>query len=291
MDIDAIIEKNLTAVSDEYRAFLKKKLACQRCSIWNEYKQVVCSDGNAKNPTFVFVGESPGKDELSEGKPFVGRAGQCLRNVLRRHKKTFNRNTTLLTNLLPCRPLNNKFPYGKANKDYKMADSLSTLDAIGLTPKMKRATAIQVVRNCLDEHLIEELKILRPKVIVTLGAQPLYWLTEMSGITDNRGKWQRIASVAREYDLGAWVFSTYHPSYVIRCKNTGDKHIVEQFEEDLKTVAETWATVTSKHVPRSAAAKPMTVAFGDVPKDYGGYASTEEIEDIIAEAMTDDITW
>ena len=59
-----------------------------------------------------------------------------------------------------------------------------------------------------------------------------------TGITSNRGSWKFIHSFL------AWSFATYHPSYILRCENSEDKfYIVEDFESDIKKIAETWSSI------------------------------------------------
>jgi len=208
MKIEEIIDRNFTEITDEYRDFALKKNKCRSCSIYDHYKQVGQSEGNAKNPTFMFVGESPGKDEVEHVRPFVGLAGKYLRAELKKHK-SFRRENCLISNVLACRPENNKFPD-------------SDLD----------------ISTCVTQWLYEEIKLVSPKIIVTLGNPALRWVQKEKGITANRGKWKFLS------EFRAWGFATYHPSYVIRNKNYSDKKfVVDQFESDIKTVATMWKTM------------------------------------------------
>jgi len=218
VDIKLVIQNNFSRISDEYREFAMRKSRCRQCSIYNEYKVNAQSEGNAEKPIFMFVGESPGEDEIKQMKPFIGRAGQRLRQELRKYPTIFNKKTCLISNLLSCRPLKNRFP----NTDE------SYLDSNGI-----EMSADDVVELCADSWVRREIEIVRPKVIVFLGNQSLKFLTTKKGITSHRGNW---------FFWGrSWCFATYHPSYVIRCENMSDRlHVVKEFEADIKKVSETW---------------------------------------------------
>ncbi len=210
MDIKDVISRNFPIISDEYEKFALKKDKCRKCEMYAHYKQVGMSEGNAKDPTFMFIGESLGKDEVAQNRPFIGLAGQRLRSELRKYPDVFKRDTMLVSNVLPCRPLNNKFP--GSDKSY-------------------------IVTNCVDLWLKKEIALLRPKVIVALGAQALKFVRGDWGITANRGEWKFLP------EYRAWSLATFHPSYVIRNQNSGDQHIVDFFEQDIKNIATTWYTV------------------------------------------------
>ena len=69
MSIDSVIKRKFPRISESYKELAIKKDKCRACSIYNDYKQVVLSEGNAENPTFMFIGESPGKDEVQSNRP------------------------------------------------------------------------------------------------------------------------------------------------------------------------------------------------------------------------------
>jgi DNA polymerase len=164
----------------------------------------VASDGNKINPKVLILGEAPGKDEVEAGKPFVGRAGKLLRSSLNQYG--FNKNNSLISNIIPCRPENNKFP-----------------------------TNIDLVKDCFNNWLLKEIILTKPDVMLLLGAQPLKYILNMVGITKLRGQW---------YDFKAengnvLCMPTYHPSYVLRKEYMSEgKLIKDNFLNDIKAVAE-----------------------------------------------------
>ncbi len=214
LSFDDILKRNFPIITDEYKAFAEEKSQCRKCSVYEHYKTVGMSEGNAKNPIFIFIGECPGRDEVGQVRPFIGPAGQRLRAELRKYPKVFRKDSVLLTNVLACRPLNNKFPGG----DFKTETS-------------------KEVRTCTTHWLIPELKILKPKVIVTLGNPAMKYLRGDWGITANRGKWKFLPQCR------AWSLPTFHPSYVIRSERSGQNHIVHQFEQDIETVVRMWKSI------------------------------------------------
>lgn len=220
MQIEQIISRNFTQISDEYKFFAEEKNHCQKCSLYEHYKQVVCSEGNAKTPTFMWIGEGPGQDEIEQCRPFIGRAGQRLRKELRKYPKAFNKENCIITNVLACRPQNNIFPRDNAGPYW-------------ITPE-KEVKPREVVNYCATNWLRKEIALLKPKVIVVLGGQALDYVCGDRGITANRGTWKFLPQ------FRAWSMATYHPSYVLRCQNTDKSYVVKQFAEDIEKIAETW---------------------------------------------------
>ncbi len=237
MKIENILQRNFTRISDKYRKFALAKDKCRQCSIYNEYKQVGQSEGNALDPTFFFYGEALGKDEVEQVRPFIGLAGQRFRAELRKHKHVFTKKNTIISNLLSCRPKNNKFPRPSDGHEYFMpANLLKSKDPYA--PYVV-SNALSVVKNCMSHWVGKEIKLLRPKIIIALGATALDYMMDEGGITANRGKWVFLNQ------WRAWGFATFHPSYVLRCERRNDSHVVQQFEDDIKKLANSWHFVVT----------------------------------------------
>ena len=150
-------------------------LSCQKCSLCTTRTQSVFGKGSL-SPTVLFVGEAPGEQEDREGKPFVGPAGKLLDLYL--EFIGLEDEDYYIANILKCRPPRNRDPL----------------------PEEEEA--------CLP-YLREQLKILKPKILVCLGrisAQRI--ISPEFRITKQRGIW---------YDLGGLrVIATYHPSALLR---------------------------------------------------------------------------
>lgn len=151
---------------------------CLACPLGAGRIRFVFGEGNPK-ATLMFVGEGPGRDEDLQGRPFVGRAGELLDKMI--GAIGLQRNEVYITNVVKCRPPDNRTP----------------------TP--------QESQRCLP-YLRRQIELVRPKVLVTLGATPLRELVGVStGITRIRGQWQRLDMLG-----GLPVMPTFHPAYVLR---------------------------------------------------------------------------
>ena len=182
-----------------YEEFEKQKILCRECEVGKAYNCVVCSDGCKNNPIVVLVGEAAGQTEIEENRPFVGKAGKKLRSTI--NQLGFNKENTLITNVIPCRPLDNKFPDSR-----------------------------DLVLNCARKWVFQELILLKPKFLLLLGNQPLNYIAGETGITSKRGKWIEVDQFK--------AMPTYHPSYVIRKMYMEEgKQIEENFVNDIKQVA------------------------------------------------------
>lgn len=151
---------------------------CQNCTLFKSRTNVVFGEGNL-NPGIIFVGEAPGRNEDISGSPFCGAAGELLNNYL--EYIGFNRQDTYITNVVKCRPPNNRSPY------------------------------IAEVKSC-NEILSQELEILAPKIIVTLGnIATKKFLNLNKGITELRGKWFE----KNQYKI----LPMFHPAALLRDPN------------------------------------------------------------------------
>ena len=196
-----VLERNFSLCSSEYKQFALQKDGCKACSIYDHYKQIIQSEGNAKDPLIMIIGEAPGRDEVEQVRPFIGQAGQLLRETLKKHRDIFNKHTTFITNVIACRPLDNKFP---------------------------TSTEPQL---CCDSWLFKEIAMLKPRVIVCLGNTPLKYVMQETGITKQRGKWKQMDR------YNARAFATFHPSYVMRAQRSKDQSTVDTFEKDFADLA------------------------------------------------------
>jgi DNA polymerase len=130
----------------------------------------------------LFVGEAPGETEDRLGRPFVGRAGEKLDEMIA--AMGLRREQVYIANVLKSRPPENRTPLQHE------------VDACG-------------------PFLIEQIRTIRPEVIVTLGgpATKLLLGTE-EGITRLRGAWQSWKDPAGGLEIP--LMPTYHPAYLLR---------------------------------------------------------------------------
>jgi DNA polymerase len=152
---------------------------CLACPLGPGRLRFVFGEGDPA-ARLLFVGEGPGRDEDLQGRPFVGKAGELLDRMI--GAIGLSREQVYIANVVKCRPPDNRVPTGP------------------------EAAA------CLS-YLKRQIELIRPAVIVTLGATPLRELVgESAGITRVRGQWRRVQVGGREIP----VMPTFHPAYVLR---------------------------------------------------------------------------
>jgi uracil-DNA glycosylase len=184
----------------DYAAFNQAKCLCRDCPVGPVYDCVVPSVGQVSKPKALFVGEAPGADEIAKGEPFIGRSGQLLRRTI--NLLGFHRDNALITNTIPCRPENNRFPSDES-----------------------------AVHFCVERWLREELRLTDPACVVLVGSQALWHVLGLRGISRLRGQWQTLPIGHRTVDC----LPTYHPAYVLR--RSDDPSVLLDFQEDMRQVA------------------------------------------------------
>jgi DNA polymerase len=154
---------------------------CVKCGLHSTRTMTVFGEGNA-DADLAFVGEGPGRDEDASGRPFVGRAGQKLDEMIR--AMGLRREQVYICNIVKCRA---HLP-GPPPKDRPPSD--------------------EEVAAC-SPYLIRQLDIVRPRVIVTLGLPSTrFLLKSKESMTRMRGKWHNWRGIK--------VMPTWHPAYVLR---------------------------------------------------------------------------
>lgn len=128
----------------------------------------------------VIVGEGPGRLEDATGRPFVGRAGRLLDELLRQA--------------------------GLARADVYITNVIKDRAATATTPPRDRPPSSAEVAACLP-WLRAQLDVLRPRVVVTLGRHSLAALLPGAQIGEVHGRPQRLGSRT--------VLPLYHPSYAL----------------------------------------------------------------------------
>jgi DNA polymerase len=160
---------------------------CKRCKLHQQgRKQIVFGVGNP-HADLMFVGEGPGADEDAQGEPFVGRAGQLLNNMIK--AMGIRREDVYIANVVKCRPPGNRTPE---------RDECETC----------------------SPFLIRQIAVIRPKVIVALGAVAAKNLLAIAApISELRGRFYEFMPAGARSDSswqGAKLAVTYHPAYLLR---------------------------------------------------------------------------
>jgi uracil-DNA glycosylase family 4 len=163
---------------------------CTKCGLHKTRTNTVPGQGN-NSPEIMFVGEAPGADEDAQGLAFVGAAGQLLTKMI--EAMGLSRDEVFIANILKCRPPDNRRP----------------------TP--------EEMQTCIP-YLKEQIKTLKPRVIVALGATAVHGLLAVdTGISKLRGQWHKFEGID--------VMPTFHPAYLLRNPTTK-----REAWEDLKSV-------------------------------------------------------
>ena len=163
---------------------------CTRCPLHCKATQTVFGEGPAGASLF-FIGEQPGDREDLAGRPFVGPAGQIFDRTLA--GAGIDRDTVYVTN---------------AVKHFKY-------EPRGKLRLHKRPDSGEIA-HC-RWWLQKELEIVRPKVIVAMGA------TAVEGLTGERAAYARLKERIVSLDAGTRLLTTIHPSYLLRLKDESEK--------------------------------------------------------------------
>jgi uracil-DNA glycosylase len=149
---------------------------CVKCRLCEGRSTVVFGMGDP-SADLMFIGEGPGEQEDRQGLPFVGRSGQLLDRLLL-DELGLTRDRVYIANVVKCRP--------PGNRD----------------PKPDEIAACR-------PYLQQQLDLIRPTVVVTLGRYAAQWLLDTTeGITRLRG---------RSYPFAHGVLiPTLHPAAALR---------------------------------------------------------------------------
>jgi DNA polymerase len=168
----------LTAEEREAKLkFIAEKIAeCKRCDLHKSRNKTVPGQGNFVSPEVMFIGEAPGAEEDQQGLAFVGAAGQLLTKMI--VAMGFTREEVFIGNICKCRPPGNRQP------------------------------TLEEMNACLP-FLREQVQIIRPKIIVALGATAAKGLLGSNvRITQLRGHWTKYNGIP--------LMPTFHPAYLLR---------------------------------------------------------------------------
>ncbi|MBQ4329847.1 MAG: uracil-DNA glycosylase [Lentisphaeria bacterium] len=148
---------------------------CQRCELCRRRRNIVFGEGDP-DARLMFIGEAPGYDEDIQGRPFVGRAGELLNKMITAMQ--FTREEVYIANVIKCRPDDNRTP-----------------------------NPVEI--DCCIPFLRRQIELIRPEVIVVLGAVAAKALLNTeSGISRLRGRWCSYENIP--------VMPTFHPAYLLR---------------------------------------------------------------------------
>lgn len=163
------------------RALFRAMRCCTRCDLARGRTQVVPGVGDPR-AALMFVGEAPGAQEDAQGRPFVGAGGRLLDALLERHG--IDRSAVYVTNVVACRPPKNR------------------------TPRPREVLAH-------GPWLEEQIRLVQPRIIATLGRSALTYFIRSAKITELSGRPQAITWQDRPLTL----LPLFHPAAVLRARD------------------------------------------------------------------------
>lgn len=143
---------------------------CMKCTLYESRKKSVPGDGPA-DAEIMFIGEGPGFHENEQGHPFVGASGKFLDQLLAQAGVT--RADVFIANVVKCRPPDNRDP---------STDELAACDT----------------------YLEEQIKIINPSIIVTLGRISMGKFFSNVKISAVHGQMQKVGE--------RYVIPMFHPA-------------------------------------------------------------------------------
>jgi uracil-DNA glycosylase family 4 len=144
---------------------------CTKCDLYKGRTKAVPGEGPT-HAEIMFIGEGPGANEDKQGRPFVGAAGKFLDQLLAQADVT--RADVWITNIVKCRP--------PGNRDPQMIE----------------------IETCTSNYLENQIKIVNPSIIVTLGRHSMSRFFPDAKITQIHGQMQKVGK--------RFIIPMFHPA-------------------------------------------------------------------------------
>ncbi len=177
----------------------ERVLNCKRCELWRTRTNPVVGEGPL-SARLLLVGEAPGYYEDQQGRPFVGKAGKVLDELLASIGLT--RGDVYIANVLKCRPPQNRNPEPEE------------------------------IRACTP-YLDEQLELIQPEIIATLGNFSLAYLFEKFGLPKERiGKIHGTVFTVSTFAGVQRIVPLYHPAVA-----TYNANMMETLKNDFRILS------------------------------------------------------
>jgi uracil-DNA glycosylase family protein len=199
-------EPSLTALAEA-------ATGCRGCDLYRHASQTVFGRGPA-DASVMLVGEQPGDQEDRAGAPFVGPAGKILDDALR--EAGVDRATTYVTNAVK---------HFKFTRSWPDAASTGRSASAGDGPRRIHQTPGATEIVACRPWLLAEMRLVRPRVLVLLGATAGKALLGSSfTVNRNRGGVLNWPRGAPPEVAAIRLLATIHPSAVLRAENQGSAY-------------------------------------------------------------------
>ena len=170
-----------------------------------EEKPLVFGEGETNGPQLMLIGEAPGEQETLQGRPFVGKAGKNLDGFL--DVVGLKREDIYISNVVKIRPT-----------------KVSAKGSVSNRPPNKEELLL------FTPYLYEEILLVRPKMIVTLGNVPLKALMGKDAVIGQcHGRLTRAQVGTDKAEASFDVFPLYHPASIIY-----NRSLTETYQQDLQ---------------------------------------------------------
>jgi DNA polymerase len=178
--------------------------SCRGCDLYANASQAVFGEG-PKTARVVLIGEQPGNEEDLQGHPFVGPAGGILDRALA--DASLDRSGAYVTNVVK------HFRFEERGKR-----------------RLHKKPSMAEIRAC-QPWFEAEMEVLKPKVIVCLGA------TAAQALLGNKFRLMQERGVPIKHQRAEYVLATIHPSAILRTPDaSARREAYSRFVKDLKIV-------------------------------------------------------
>ena len=180
-------------------------------TLWpGEEKPLVLGEGDSQQPSVMLIGEAPGEQEAMSGRPFVGKAGKNLDGFL--HTLALRREEIYISNVVKIRPT-----------------KVSEKGRVSNRPPNREELAL------FTPYLLEEIQIVQPKMIVTLGNTALHALMgNKTTIGACHGQTMTVQRRAAQQEQTWRIFALYHPASIIY-----NQKLKDVYQADLERLRDT----------------------------------------------------
>ncbi|MCS7094147.1 MAG: type-4 uracil-DNA glycosylase [Candidatus Aenigmarchaeota archaeon] len=173
------VEKDLENIAEEIRK-------CTDCQLYRNRKNAVPGEGSIEKGIMI-IGEAPGYNEDLQGRPFVGKAGKLLEDLL--SIAGLKRDEVFITNVVKCRPPNNRQPE-------------------------------EAEIDTCSKYLEKQINTIKPKIIVCVGNVSSNFIFKKFGLKfESMNKLHGKIFQISNLKLQTLIIPTYHPAAILRNLN------------------------------------------------------------------------